>query len=88
MAGRQALGDGEHALVRVDGDNRPTPTDTFQRRTRDHTGARSDIEQAVAIACGHRVEHRLDKLPEERRHKELLVYLRGRRRDLPRGGIG
>ena len=88
MAGREAFGDGEHAFVRVDGDNRPTPTHTSQRRTRDHTGARSDIEQVVAIACGYGVEHRLDKLPEERRHKELLVYFRGRRRDLTRGGVG
>ena len=46
------------------------------------------LEQAVAVARGHHVEHRLGELPEERRHEELFVYLRGGRRDLPRGGIG
>ena len=86
--GSETFGDGQHALVRVDGNNRPTRTHTIQCRTRDYTRARSDIQQAIAIACGYRVEHRLDKLPEERRYKELLVYVRGRRRDLTHGGIG
>ena len=62
MVGAEAFGDGQHAFVRVDGDNRPAPTHTSQRRTRDHAGARADIKQVVAIACGYGVQHRFHKL--------------------------
>jgi hypothetical protein len=36
-----------------------------------------DIEQAVPANWAHRVEHRLDPLAEQRRHKELFVDLSG-----------
>lgn len=79
--------DRQHAFVGIDGHDGPAPAHTSQRGTRDHACACTDIEHAITVFRIHHVKHRLDKLPEERRRKECLVYVGGRRRDLTRSGI-
>ena len=75
--GGQPLGDGEHAVVRIDGDNGTASAHPPQGRTGNHARAGTDIEQAVPVDGLYRVEHRLDPLAEQRRHKELFVDLSG-----------
>ena len=79
QGGRESLGDRQHAFVRIYSDDGPCRTHALQRHTRNDTRAGADIENMVALVGMYRVEHRLDPLAEQRRHKEGLVYLRGRR---------
>jgi len=84
----QPAGHGEHAVVRVDRDDRATRVHAPKSRSGDDSRPGADVEQAVPGAGTHRVKHLLDPLGEQCRHEELLVHLRRRRRDLPGGSIG
>ena len=79
QGGRESLGDRQHAFVRIYSDDGPCRTHALYCRTRNDTRAGADIEHVIALVGMYRVEHRLDPLAEQRRHKERLVYLRGRR---------
>ena len=83
-----SAGDGEHALVRIDGDDLTVRTDAPMCSVGDDAGSAADVEHPVAGADVGMVEDRLGELPEQGRHEEGVVDLGGVGVHLPPLGVG